>query len=220
MSSNKTLEIQDTVSDEHKGLVVIRKWQLFWIAIIAASVVAGVGLLCYYIPDRSCEFEAPVTEHTITTEQMATEDILTTEQLATEEPYPCRLPGDVVPISYELSLKPYLNEEDVEGTTKELFTFDGNVVITIKCKTETNRITLHSRFIEISSVSLIGGDLDIIPTWEYGGRYPLVHIDLGPDQYLQMGEEYSLTIVYVGQLNDMSLGFYRGSYNTSTGHTS
>ena len=208
---NETLEIQETDQEERKGLVFIRKWQLFWIAIIAASVVAGVGLLSYYIPDRGCE--APVTEPTITTEEIATEE-------PTEGPYPCRLPGDVVPISYELFLKPYLNEEDVEGTTKKRFTFDGNVVITIKCKTETNRITLHSHFIEISSISLNGPDLEILPTWEHEERYGRVHIDLDPEQFLQVGEEYTLNIVYVGQLSDVSLGFYRGSYTTATGHTS
>ena len=215
MSLNETLEIQETDKEERKDLVFIRKWQLFWIAIIAACVVAGVGLLCYYIPDRGCE--PPVIEPIITTEQIATEE--PTEE-PTEGSYPCRLPGDVFPISYELFLKPYLNVDDVEGTTKERFTFDGNVLITIKCQTATNHITLNSRSIEISSMSLNGPDPETFPTWEYEERYGRVHIDLGPEQFLQVGEEYTLNIVYVGQLSDMSLGFYRGSYTTSYGDRS
>ena len=160
------------------------------------------------------------TEGIPTTDEMTTGDSLTTKQSATEAPYPCRLPTDVVPISYEIFLKPYLNEEDVEGTSRDRFTFDGNAVIVMKCLNETNRITLNSNDINISSVGLIGPDLSTFLTWVYEPEFQLVHINLEDDEYLRVGETYTLNIVYVGQLNDLFVGFYRGSYTNSTGHRS
>ena len=230
---SEKLQLQKGNSEELQGTVVIRKNQLFWIAIILVSAVVGVGLLCYYVPDRGCQPQ--ITDPDTVTKVMSTEDMTTTKdttqymtnedflakrQNTTEAPYPCRLPTEFVPISYKVFLKPYLNEEDVEGTSKDRFTFDGHVEIVTKCQSKTNRITLHSNDIEISSVRLTGPGLVTFPTWEYQTDAQLVHFNIDPDVCLKVGKKYTLDIVYVGQLNDLLAGFYRGSYTNSTGHRS
>ncbi|MFA6251774.1 MAG: M1 family metallopeptidase [Candidatus Paceibacterota bacterium] len=55
-----------------------------------------------------------------------------------------RLPNHTSPISYNLLIKPDL----------ESFTFSGSEIIKIKIKKETNQITLHSKDIDIETVSI------------------------------------------------------------------
>jgi len=124
-----------------------------------------------------------------------------------------RLPDGVVPKTYSLFLHPNL-------TT---FRFSGNVSILLEMKKKTNFLIYHSKELKITSQELlvIGSDgqtaskrIKILKSLEYVNHeqvYLLFQSDLEP------GQAYRLDISFTGNLSDNLAGFYRSSYETSSG---
>ena len=227
-----TMEIME-INPDPKGktdLVHIRTSQFFWIGIITVSLIVGVGLLCFYIPSRPCtepfkiepEPTPPTTVTLCPTDEPApqitvepeTTTTMTTTQATT--PWPGRLPTDVLPHSYDLYLKPYINDEDLVGTDKERFTFDGRVTIRVNCHRTTDRITLHYHDIDIVKINVFTEDgRDIYEhMWEQE-IYQFLYLEM--KEFLKVGETYDVIIEYVGKLNDGLSGFYRSSYTNAAG---
>ena len=112
-----------------------------------------------------------------------------------------RLPDDITPCKYDLKLTPNFN----------LFTFKGHVSIDINVRASTNRITLNSADLSISSVSLVT---------EIGSSIPTTNIDFDREaetvsflfsQEIPAGRSV-LHIGFSGDLNDQLRGFYRCKY--------
>merc|ERR550534_2568521 len=140
---------------------------------------------------------------------------------ATTEPVPTlpdniRLPEDLNPERYVIHLRPYLQE----GHARR-FEFDGEVDVHLTVKKTTKEIILHinDMTIDNSTVKLKN---------EAGNE---MQEDVGPDNYdvprqffivkaktdLVQGKTYTLSIKYVGNLNDLMKGFYRSSYTDTNG---
>nr|XP_054751967.1 aminopeptidase N-like isoform X2 [Lytechinus pictus] len=206
--------------------------QLLFLAIVGAGIIAGVGCMAYYLPDRSCELppteepgkvtepqvqptEPRVTEPPVT-EPHATEPRATTHMMSptpTDGIWDGRLPRDLIPENYQLYLKPYLYDEDLRPNTDDRrFTFDGRVKIVMECKMDTDVITLHINNITIRSYSLESKNGDVVDVThvDYTPEYQFVHFH--PATMLKEGTGYVLEIEYLGELWDGLAGFYRSSY--------
>lgn len=122
-----------------------------------------------------------------------------------EKQYMYRLPTDVIPSSYALSLEPNLDK----------FTFTGNVKIAIEVKSkEVNNITLNQKNLNIKSVSLksLNETTDIkVKIYDLVEQEELLIIKPEKDELIKKGN-YTLTIDYSGELNDQKRGFYRSRY--------
>lgn len=137
-----------------------------------------------------------------------------------------RLPRSLKPLTYDLRLKPWLEEDN--------FTFYGTVDIVVSVLENCNNVTLHAVALRILGATVeryeMGNDDDApeIPhSSEHGiaaeRRY--VEIDhnitvaskqffvLMLKQELRKGEQYVVRIRYEGILNDYLQGFYRSSYS-------
>ncbi|XP_049762531.1 aminopeptidase N-like [Schistocerca cancellata] len=130
-----------------------------------------------------------------------------------------RLPGDVIPSNYKVTLQPYF-----EGD--KAFTFDGEVVITatpdFTVNAEIKELKLHlHKDITVTGVTVKYGigSLTATPQTEAVGDSEIYTITLGTAITSQEGvdptNQLLIEIDYTGILNDDMRGFYRSWYNES-----
>ncbi|CAF3448231.1 unnamed protein product [Rotaria socialis] len=121
-----------------------------------------------------------------------------------------RLPTDVVPIHYDLYVKPYMN---ITNENLRFSMFDGRVRIHLNVTRTTDRIVLHKRFIIIREpIEITGGASVIKTTFNQDQDYFTIILD----QSLQVNEQPILTLNYVGELRNDTDGFYVSSYVRSS----
>jgi hypothetical protein len=97
------------------------------------------------------------------------------------------------------------------------FTFDGEVEITVNATTDASSITLHYDHMDIignpTVLSLAGlQELEVVNT-TYDKVTSFFKMEL--NETLLIGQQYLISIKYMGNLNDGEVGFYRSSYTTS-----
>jgi aminopeptidase N len=121
-----------------------------------------------------------------------------------------RLPSDVVPIHYNLYVKPYLN---ITNENLRFSVFDGRVDIHLNVTRSTNRIILHKRFIIVREPIEITNGVSVIST-TFNQDLDFFTIIL--NRSLQANEQLILTLNYVGELKNDTDGFYLSSYVRSS----
>lgn len=109
-----------------------------------------------------------------------------------------RLPKNVIPREYEITLQPDLDN----------FTFSGLEVIHISILQKTKILTLHSKEIEIETVR-IG---EMFGRVSYNEKSETATFSF--PQFIPKGK-VRLTLVFKGILNDKMRGFYRSKYSVS-----
>jgi puromycin-sensitive aminopeptidase len=116
-----------------------------------------------------------------------------------------RLPLNVLPTNYAVTLKPDLTK----------FTFEGSVIIDLEIKEETSKILLNSADLVFDKA-----------TFEFGGaKFESSKLTLCPDSEvatIEFAQPISvglgkLHITYTGELNDKLKGFYRSKYTHPSG---
>ncbi|XP_030828725.1 aminopeptidase N-like [Strongylocentrotus purpuratus] len=215
-TEKQTFNIQEDQKDDEIHLSLNK---VIMIGALMAAIITGVGLICFYVPDRSCGDEIIVVptsdpQKGETTPRATTDGSESTTPTASPSgPWPGRLTTAVMPESYELFLKPYIYDDDVPSG-KAKFTFDGNVTIRVRCYNATNRITLHAVDINITTITvfMMGDTVDMYQGHSEENEYEFLHIDLNDE--LVVDGVYDIEIDYLGQLNDGLSGFYRTSYMT------
>lgn len=124
-----------------------------------------------------------------------------------------RLPTNVLPDSYEITITPYLY---AEGTNRE-WTFDGEVVINLRANVDgVSNIVLHASSLAIESSSLRMGS---VPGELLSGQ-PTYNNDTAKLTYttttpLTRDTVYTLTIRYKGEIHGDMRGLYRSTYRES-----
>ncbi|CAF4278032.1 unnamed protein product, partial [Rotaria sp. Silwood2] len=122
-----------------------------------------------------------------------------------------RLPSLAIPIHYNLYIKPYLNISD---NNLRYSIFEGEVNITIKIIQTTDRIVLHKRFIFVRyPITLSMPGISVIRTIFDDERDFFTIIF---NQTLSINTEFTINILYIGELRNDTYGFYLSSYVRST----
>jgi len=193
--------------------VVISKGRALVLFIVFVGSLVAVGLLVYFLADRP---KAPgsLNNGSVDTSTSVTSTSAKSAKLTTN----IRLPRTVIPRHYDVRLLPILEKGN--------FSILGRVSIDVECMEETDRIILHSADIVVNpkSVRLIikKGDTNDnkdqvleLNDIEYDTELEFLTIPLsskGNKQKLSKGLNYTLSMDFVGNLNDQLEGFYRSSY--------
>lgn len=132
-----------------------------------------------------------------------------------------RLPKNLKPSSYHLTLQPYLGSNPAWQPEKD-FSFDGEMVIKYTCEEPTDRIVFHSVDLDIDEqklelTSALDQNIKIIKGVEFDDLREFAI--LTTDRQCVKGAEYELKIVFHGSMSDRLSGFYQTSYQDENGDT-
>ncbi|CAH3113617.1 unnamed protein product [Porites lobata] len=116
-----------------------------------------------------------------------------------------RLPTNVVPKNYALTLQPNLTE----------FSFTGKEVIEIEVKEETDKVIINCLDITVKSASFSAGDSNY-PSTDITYSSSDETVTFGFSSPLPKGRGL-LSMDFTGQLNDKLKGFYRSKYTGEDG---
>jgi hypothetical protein len=128
----------------------------------------------------------------------------------TESNIDYRLPTNVKPIHYKITLGPLI-EEPVPST------FTGKVIITVKVIEETGNITLHYNNLIIHGVNIktAGTVLPVSHMYDPVTDFWVISLNKSADDAegtFKANEEYLIRVKYTGHHQDDMSGFYRSSY--------
>uniref|UniRef100_A0A674CM14 Aminopeptidase n=1 Tax=Salmo trutta TaxID=8032 RepID=A0A674CM14_SALTR len=134
-------------------------------------------------------------------------------------PYPAgpppnmRLPGNLIPESYDIVLQPHLYIV-MNNTTNQSLVFTGNSTVYFRCVENTKTIVLHSKEQNVTAVKVTDLDKEKIikvdNTILYSNESNFLEIVL--DSVLVKDGNYSLFTAFEGELLDDLAGFYMSSY--------
>lgn len=122
-----------------------------------------------------------------------------------------RLPTSIIPLKYDIYLTPYIIEKN--------FTFDGETQIAMKTTRNVSSVVLHANKLTIRNISAKINSVQPLKISSYQLNSTTHRLSI----YFTTTviEETKLTIIihYTGILNNKMEGFYRSSYNDSSGKT-
>lgn len=182
--------------DGNRGLFVPR-WAALLTAGLFAVCVALVAIIVFQFAPCALRTPSPTTDETDPT-------------TSPKKVYPyVRLPSSVVPVSYDVSLRPDFSD----------FSFAGRVGVSVFVTEQTDNVTLHANNVTVTGVWLGTEEdgkskTDKVRTETDKERQFLV---LRPDYRLEAGVRYRVEVEYKGSLNDQLAGFYRSSYQDAGG---
>ncbi|XP_046398929.1 aminopeptidase N-like isoform X1 [Ischnura elegans] len=122
-----------------------------------------------------------------------------------------RLPKGVTPLTYELRMIPFLDEDNQ--------TFKGDVTIKLLINSATSNLTLHSSELNVSDIRIFEFDPPNV-------EIPVQNFRLEPDRDFLVVESqmtllenkiYVLRLKFEGELGDSDVGFFKSSYEDSMG---
>ncbi|MFA5841010.1 MAG: M1 family metallopeptidase [Candidatus Paceibacterota bacterium] len=113
-----------------------------------------------------------------------------------------RLSKNVIPIKYDMELRPDLDN----------FTFSGVEVIDLSISKNTKTITLHSKEIEIDTADILVNGKKIFAKITYNKKQETATFSFS--KVIKKGK-LKLTLTFRGILNDKMRGFYRSRYNVN-----
>ncbi|XP_077992209.1 aminopeptidase N-like [Glandiceps talaboti] len=178
-------------------------------SLLSITLLSGTGILAYFIRDPNCRSDVGVLLPSSSTPPPHTNQPPSVEPKAPWEEY--RLPGTLEPKSYNLKIKVDLDQ----------FVFDGNVAITFNCLVQTDIVLIHSKELDIERDSVqitrildnqdvpLSGEPELYPDTQY--------LAVKLSSTLTVGQQYVISIIYRGQLQDDLIGIYRSSYTNATG---
>ncbi|CAL8262569.1 unnamed protein product [Merluccius merluccius] len=143
---------------------------------------------------------------------------LPTTTLPTGPPPSMRLPGNLVPKSYQLYFQPHLYSSidlsDVNATEQNL-TFTGNSTVVFQCVQKTKSIFLHSNNLTLLELYVTNVDTKkIVPHLDYKEYDDGTHfLEVQMTDALTDGGNYSLFVAFQGEMQDDLSGMYVSTYN-------
>ena len=133
-----------------------------------------------------------------------------------------RLPTNVKPIHYKITLDPLIEEP---GPIEELVpsTFTGEVIIRVRVLEETRNITLHYNDLSIENVTITEAstetDLSVTHTYDNVTHFWVISAGDDAEATFKANKEYEITTNYAGHHQEDMYGFYRSSYRDTENKT-
>ena len=186
---------------------------IYYLICIVIIVVFIVFCFCFCL-GSACPL---ASQPGITTTVESEPGLESTSKPETESPpINYRLPSALKPVHYDVELKPY-----IYGNDSSNFQINGSVSINIHVIKNTNNITIHSHWLNVtkSSVSLVS-DQPVTPTVTNitvvnTTQFLVFSLD-GP---LLKGSNVTLSINFTSRLRTDMFGFYSSSYVTDNNET-
>lgn len=121
-----------------------------------------------------------------------------------------RLPRSIVPITYNISIIPFLTEGN--------FTFHGLVKILVNITVDCNNITMHAVDLDIMNGTTVkdlkGNVLTLKNTYTVEDKQFFI---IMTDDPLKRDMQLEIEMKFIGQISDNLQGFYRSSYENANG---
>uniref|UniRef100_A0A8C3JS93 Alanyl aminopeptidase, membrane n=1 Tax=Calidris pygmaea TaxID=425635 RepID=A0A8C3JS93_9CHAR len=187
------------------------------------AIVLGVGAVATIIA-LSVVYAQEKNKGTDTGNTETTTTATTTTATTTTTPDPnlpwnrWRLPTNLMPELYEVTLQPFL-----KPNANNMYIFTGNSSVVFVCKEPTNLILIHSNKLNytmqgsfMASLEAVNGSSapHITKTW----LVPLTqYLVVQLDGELQQNHHYRLSSSFTGELADDLAGFYRSEYELGWG---
>ncbi|XP_058405888.1 glutamyl aminopeptidase isoform X1 [Diceros bicornis minor] len=181
------------------------------VAIICATVV-GVGLIVGLSVGltRSCHSTEDAGQSTTPAPSTASpaqdQEVCPASEDASGEWTNFRLPDFLIPVHYDLEVKPLMEED----------TYTGNVTISINVSAPTQYLWLHLRETRITQLPVLqrpsGEQVQVRRCFQYETQEYVV-IEAEEELAPGSGESlYALTVEFAGWLNTSLVGFYKTTY--------
>ncbi|KAF4519495.1 hypothetical protein B566_EDAN010679, partial [Ephemera danica] len=128
-----------------------------------------------------------------------------------------KLPTTVIPLSYHISLIPYLEAPPAPANP---FTFDGEVTIRIRAREPTSTIVMHAWDLTVSQIAVIRvRDGALVTVTDYlitpeDTNFFTINLATA----LEAGQEYDVIIFFKGVLNSEGYGFFRSEWTDENGN--
>ncbi|KAJ8003221.1 hypothetical protein DPEC_G00167150 [Dallia pectoralis] len=189
-----------------KGLYISKAFAIATVVLTVSSIAGIIGMMIAYETARSNNPPTPPPTPVITT------------PYPTGPPLSMRLPGNLIPESYDIFLHPQLYTVMTNATNQSLI-FTGNSTVYFKCLKNTKTIILHSKEQYLSSVKVTdldkGQSIKVEDTVLYNNESNFLEIRLGG--LLMENGSYSLFTEFEGYLFKDLAGFYLSSYKRGPG---
>ena len=208
---------------------VVSKNRAIGLSAIFVGSLLTVGLLVYFLAERPLHKSTACEDSVASLIDRNSTDLEANSTLTTlKNTKNVRLPRAVLPRHYELRLLPILQNAN--------FSILGRVSIDIECFEDTDRIVLHSldinvdpRSVTVTNVAFVFVIINVDPYIsiqvteknQINTKLLLNGIDfdndvefliINPKAKLVKGRNYTLSMSFIGNLNDQLKGFYRSSY--------
>ncbi|KAI1904518.1 hypothetical protein AGOR_G00006470 [Albula goreensis] len=131
----------------------------------------------------------------------------------TGPPPDMRLPRNLIPEEYFVTLQPYLYLE-VNNMTNQSFAFSGKSNVTFRCMKVTSRILIHCKDLNITFVKVTDENKTTIHYKKltmYQNESNFYEIQLR--ESLKVGNKYKLSTVFEGEMLDDLTGIYVSQYD-------
>uniref|UniRef100_A0AAY5KEY2 Aminopeptidase n=1 Tax=Esox lucius TaxID=8010 RepID=A0AAY5KEY2_ESOLU len=189
-----------------KGLYISKVLAIATVVLTVSSIGGIIAMMIAYETMRIEVMPTPPPTPIITT------------PYPTGPPPNMRLPGNLIPKSYDILLQPHLYTVMTNATNQSLI-FTGNSTVCFKCLKNTTTIILHSKEQNVNAVGVTDVDniksIKITETLLYGNESNFLEIRL--DGLLVEGGNYCLVTEFQGELLDDLAGFYLSSYKKGPG---
>ncbi|KFM82336.1 Endoplasmic reticulum aminopeptidase 2, partial [Stegodyphus mimosarum] len=188
-----------------------KKGVLSFIFIIKATLLFIITLASFATPAESSLIKSVLPDnHNVAAVSRVEEFIGEELKSKTGEIFPwkdMRLPSFIIPMHYDLFIFPNLK------TSENI----GNVNITFKVTTETNFIVLHSKDLNLTSVSVTESNEKEVPVIQYleYPKHEQLYIKINGNFMPDL--EYKLSIDFETYLKVSRKGFYLSSYVAADG---
>ena len=215
MNSNNKLEMIERVGGDNnsnnnmiesvkpKDSFIIKKKYVYVFSILIVLIFIGSILATY--------FGKPST--TILPETITTATTIS-PTIPPAKPVDYRLPNNLKPFLYDLTVRPYIGTEQLYGT--KAFTFEGTMIMYFECFKETSKIVFHANELNIDQNKVALNDLtknskiEVKTPFSYDDER--LYFTVNSTAELISGHNYSLSVPFNGNISTNLYGFYRGSY--------
>lgn len=124
-------------------------------------------------------------------------------------PVNVRLPDNLIPIWYDLEIKPYVGPNYQEKS----FTFEGSIEMHFRCVKPTDKIIFHQKDLNLTHKNLSSyNDPELEINSEFKFDYDKDFVTLNFNKNCKKDANYTLGIKFDGVLLDKLYGFYRSSF--------